>query len=381
MLVGGGAATGAGIYMHSAHVGPLWLAAALLGVGGLFVVFGSCGAMIKAVEGIAARMKWNEFVAGTMAGLASNLPEVVMLGFVAAKEPRVGFIVVALTLHVGAMTFGVYSGLLPRDESGHARLPEPLVKLSTDLYACAAAVFLATGFLMLSFVAFAHTKDEAKIGLTAPDLYVIGTLLLAVQVVAVIRLVKRFSGDEDVVEEEDRIEGEPEEEIPGSSWGAIFTYGGIGVVTTVIGGHAVGDFASILVGGLTARGYSPMLGALILSVFAASGALAMIATAHTKGMYDIAIANVSGQISQVPFLVMPILLIQIAAFSQLGIIPTMPGGGVLPIDLETTAVMLLTFPPLLLLWKAVSDDGYVNWIETATLTAVFTLTLYFLVRS
>ena len=52
-----------------------------------------------------------------------------MLGFVIAAEPRVAFVVVALTLHVGAMAFGIYSGLLPRDETGHARLPEPLVKL------------------------------------------------------------------------------------------------------------------------------------------------------------------------------------------------------------------------------------------------------------
>ena len=81
---------------------------ALLAVGGLMVVFGSCEAMILCVEGIAQRMRWNPFVAGTMAGLAANVPELIMLGFVLAAKPRLGFIVVAMTLHVGAMAFGLY---------------------------------------------------------------------------------------------------------------------------------------------------------------------------------------------------------------------------------------------------------------------------------
>ncbi len=82
VLALGGVMVGAGVGLHKAHMGPLWLAAALLGLGGLGVVFGSCEAMIKSVEGVAARTGMNEFVAGQMAGLASNLPEVVMLGFV-----------------------------------------------------------------------------------------------------------------------------------------------------------------------------------------------------------------------------------------------------------------------------------------------------------
>ena len=98
MLVGGGVLVGAAHGLHVAHVGPGWLYAALLAVGGLAVVFGSCEAMIKCVEGVAERAGWNQFVAGAIAGLASNVPEVVMLGFVIVKEPRVGFIVTALTL-------------------------------------------------------------------------------------------------------------------------------------------------------------------------------------------------------------------------------------------------------------------------------------------
>jgi hypothetical protein len=370
-LVGGGILIAIAIGLHSAHLGPAWLTAVLEAVGGLAVVFGSCELMIKSVEGLAARAKWNDFVAGAIAGLASNIPEIVMLGFVIANEPRVGFIVVALTLHTGALAFGVYSCLLPRDETGHARLPAPMVQLSTDLYAGAAGVFVSTGALMLMVRSFSETKTAA---LNPTDLYVMGALLLMVQVVSIKRLISRFAGEEEG--SEPATDDENDDELP--SVGSIALYGVLGLIASVVGGHAVGSFAETLVTSLTAAGYSEMFGALLLSIFACAGAVAMIATAHKKGMYDVALANVSGWVTQMPFVVLPIVLIMLAAFGQLGIIPIIPGGGVLPIDLQTTSVFFLGFPPLLILWKAIQDDGAVNWVETATMVAVFALTIYFL---
>ncbi|MGK0352828.1 MAG: hypothetical protein ACJAYX_003515 [Planctomycetota bacterium] len=120
-----------------------------------------------------------------------------------------------------------------------------------------------------------------------------------------------------------------------------------------------------------------MIGALILSVFATAGATAMIATAHAKGMYDIALANVSGAVTQVPFVVLPLVLILIGIFAQTGITPQ-PSELALPIDLETTSVIILAFPPMLILWKAIQDDGFVNWVETVTMVAIFGLVIYFL---
>ena len=390
IMVGGAAGVAAATILEQTGTGPHWLIATLLALGGLAVVFGSCEAMIKCVEGLAARLHLNQFVAGTMAGLASNVPELVMLGFVIAKEPRVGFIVVACTLHVGAMTFGIYSSVLPRDETGHAKLPEPLVKLSTDLYAGAGGVFLAMGLLMVLMYAFGDGQTP-KVALTSVDLYVIGAALLMVQAVAINRLVRRFSGAGPESGSEAAIDSDanasskadttPSEDAAGAdeppSVGVIVGYGLLGVITAVIGGHAVGDFADILVTALTDAGYSEMLGALILSVFATAGATAMIATAHTKGMYDIALANVSGAVTQVPFVVLPVVLILIGVFAQVGVTPH-PAELALPIDLETTSVVLLAFPPMLILWKAIQDDGYVNWVETATMLAIFGLTIYFL---
>jgi hypothetical protein len=416
-LVGGLILCAAAAGLEAMHA-PSVLIATCLAVGGLSVVFGSCEAMIKSVEGLAERLKWNQFVAGTIAGLASNLPEVVMLGFVIAKEPRVAFVIVVLTLHVSAMAFGIYSGLLPRDEAGHARMPEPMVKLSTDLYACAAGAMLVTGFMMIVMRVF--QGEGAALDVT--DLYVIGGCLLFVEVVAVYRLVKDFSGeagptpvalteaaadsvgpapalpsfgaDDEEPAEAKADEAKPPKAKPAApamdegecdppGWGVIGAFGLLGVLTSIVGGHAVGEFADLLVGGLKARGYSEMVGAIVISIFACSGAYLMIATAHVKGMYDLALANVSGQVVQVPFVVLPISLILIGVFAQLGIVDAslLPaGGGALAIDLETTSVVLMAFPPLLILWKSIQDDGSINWLETASMIALFGLTIYFLAQ-
>lgn len=357
---------------------------ALHAVGGLMVIFGSCEAMILCVGGIAERMRWNPFVAGTMAGMAGNVPEIVMLAFVLAAKPRIGFIVVAMTLHVGAMAFGLYSGLLPRDASGQARLPDPLVKLSTDQFAGAAGAYLALGFLMVLLRSFS-AGDHRGEGLGPVDLYVIGGLLLMVHVVGVVELVRRFGGEEgdgagagESTANLKELETANAESAPPMSPGRIVGFGGLGLATSVIGGHAVGDFADLLVSSLTDAGYSEMVGALVLSIFACAGGYVMIASAHVRGMYDLALANVSGAITQNAVMVMPIALIVLAAFGQLGVIPRMEHGAILPIDLETTSVVLLMFPPLLILWKAVKDDGRVSWVETASMVAVFGVTIYFL---
>jgi hypothetical protein len=356
--------------LHRGSIGPGWLVPGLQALGGLLVVFASCELMILCVEGVARRLGWNDFVAGSIAGLASNVPEVVMLGFIIAAAPRMGFIVVALTLHTGALAFGAYSGLLPRNERGLAVLPRALVKLSTDLYAGAAGAFLATGVLMLASFEFADESARGSLALTPTDLYVLGGLLLMVQVVATRELIGLFAGKPH--------ETAPPRDSNPPSVSAILAYGLGGTVASLVGGHAVGAFSDRLVGYLRGEGYSEMFGALLLSLFACSGAIAMIATAHSKKLYDVALANVSGWITQMAFVVMPVALILEGAFAQLGVTPALPGGGALHVDGSTTSVFLLGFPPLLLLWKAVQDDGKVSRVETATMVCVFGLTVYFL---
>ncbi len=363
--------------MLDGHVLSLmhWLHLSLLGLGGLLVVFAACELLILAVDSIGVRLRMNRYVAGTMAGLASNIPEVVMLGFVLAATPRVGFLVTVVTLHVSAAAFGIYSALLPRDAGGNAALPKPLVLLSTDLYACAAGVFFATGTIMLLMYVFDAGAHQGN-ALNATDLYVLGGALLLVEVVAVTRLIKRFSHDD--AESETVAASDPATPQAGPGMAQIAGFGLLGIAASVFGGHAVGDFADVLVTLLDHAGYPKMVGALVLSVFASAGALVMMGSAHVKGMYDVALANASGQVTQVPFVVMPFALILLAVFSQTGVIAPTPSGGVLPIDLDTVSVLLLGFPSMLILWKAIQDDGTVNWMETVTMIIIFGLAIYFL---
>jgi len=208
---------------------------------------------------------------------------------------------------------------------------------------------------------------------------VFGVILLIIQVVATTRLIKRFSSDHKPESAEDiPLETAQHEQL--MPIGAIAAFGIAGLAVSVIGGHSVGEFAGILVERLEHAGYSEMFGAIILSVFSAAGAFIMIGTAHAQKKYSIAMANASGAITQVPFLVLPIAMILLAVFTQTGVIPSLDSGsGVIPIDLHTTSAILLAFPSMLVLWKAVQDDGKVNWVETSTMVAIFLLVIYLLV--
>jgi hypothetical protein len=340
-------------------------------IGGLGIIFGSCEAMILCVERLGERQRWNPFVAGAIAGLASNVPEIAMLGFVVAKEPRVAFVVACLTLHVNALLFGFYSGLLPKDETGHSRLPDIMVKLGTDMLGCAAGIFLAMGTLMLTLKAFDAGTFRGE-GLGAADLYVLGFGLIAVEVIYIWEMMRRFAASDAPRHAEGETTGPP------PSWSVILGYGLLGTAGSLVGGHAVGEFSGIVVDTLNARGYSEMVGGIVVSLFAGIGSYLIMASAHVQRKFDIALSNVSGAVTQVPYVVLPATMVMMALFAQLGIIPRLPHGGVLAIDLETTSVLLFAFPTLLVLWKSISDDGMINKVETAIMVVLFGLIIFFL---
>jgi hypothetical protein len=210
-------------------------------------------------------------------------------------------------------------------------------------------------------------------GLGASDLYALGIGLFAVEAVYVMEMMRRFSASDAPRHEEG--EG-PALSKPG--WNTIFVYGLLGTAGSLIGGHAVGEFSGIVVQALTVRGYPEMVGGIVVSLFAGIGSYLIMASAHFKGKFDIALSNVSGAVTQVPYVVLPATMIMMAVFAQLGIIPKLPHGGVLTIDLETTSVLLFAFPTLLVLWKSIADDGMINKVETAVMVVMFGLVIFFL---
>jgi hypothetical protein len=366
--IGAVVALGAMVLGHQIGHGGL-LVPMLLVAGGLMLIFGSCEAMILSVDGLGGKLKWNPFFAGTMAGLASNLPEIIMIGFVVAKNPRVAFVVTCLTLHVNALVFGIYTALLPKDESGHARMPQAIVEIGTDLVSCAAGIFLALGSVMVTMRLFATGKHGGE-GLGVLDLTVIGVGLFIIMVISIAQMAQRFAGEE---------EGEAKAPVsPPASWGRILGFGLLGTVGSMVGGDAVGEFAEALVHGLHTRGWSEMIGAIIISLFSGIASYLLLASAHVKKKYDVALSTVTGAVTEMPFLVLPSTFLMMAAFAHFGIIPKLPSGSVLAIDLETTSVLLLGFPILLVLWKSIADDGKISPMETAVMIVLFGLVIYFL---
>jgi hypothetical protein len=59
-----------------------------------------------------------------------------------------------------------------------------------------------------------------------------------------------------------------------------------------------------------------------------------------------------------------------------GAVPTV-GASSAPL-IVTTSVVVLAFPPMLLLWKAIQDDGQVNIVETAAMICVFGIVVFLL---
>jgi hypothetical protein len=152
----------------------------------------------------------------------------------------------------------------------------------------------------------------------------------------------------------------------------------LGTVGSMIGGDAVGEFAEALVHGLQTQGWSEMIGAIIISLFSGIASYLLLASAHVKKKYDVALSTVTGAVTEMPFLVLPATFLMMAGFARFGIIPRLPNGAVLAIDLETTSVLLFGFPTLLVLWKSIADDGKISPMETAVMVVLFGLVIYFL---
>ncbi len=346
----------------------------LLAFGGLLTIAASCEAMIKLAMGLAGKLQWNEYVAGVIAALASNIPEIAMLGFVVAADVRVAFVVTLLTLHINALVFSIFCVLLPRDERGHASLPKAISLLGTDMLTCAAGLMVALGLLMVAMAVF-DAGHHAGLSLGRWDLVAIALVLAAVEAMYLLGLIRRYSGTSKETGTEQSEGGKAPVK---GSWAMIALYGCLGSVGALIGGHAVGEFAGNLVGVLSVHGYSEMIGAILVAFLAGAPAYILVTSAHLKGKTQLALSNVFGAIVQVPFVTLPAMLLFAVVLGSVGVVPLLPQGGLLGIDLETVSVVLFAFPTLLVMGKSIADDGKVNKLETMIMFALFALVLYLL---
>ena len=92
-----------------------WLSAIMALAIGVLVLQAACDAFITATLRLAARLRWDHYVAGTVAEMLSTLPELVVIAFVVPVSPQAAFVIAVITIYNNALVFSLYSFFLPKD--------------------------------------------------------------------------------------------------------------------------------------------------------------------------------------------------------------------------------------------------------------------------
>lgn len=88
---------------------PAPAAAAANLVAGLLVLQAACDAFVTATERLAARRRWDHYVAGTVAEILATLPEFTVIAFLVTVSPLTAFVTALITIYVNAMVFSIHS--------------------------------------------------------------------------------------------------------------------------------------------------------------------------------------------------------------------------------------------------------------------------------
>ena len=357
-----------------------WLEGVLDAVTGLCLVAGSCEALIISVEGLSAKLGWNQFVGGTIAAVVSNIPEISLLGFFVVDDPTMAFVIGLMSVYTNSMAFALYAIFLPKDR-GAASIPPAIVRAGTDLLAFGANLMLVLAGAMIVLHEFASPIESIGV----PELYALGILLLVVFITFLVSLVRYFS--EAPKEEAEKAESAGEKkaepakkEEPAhdeghsapSSWGGILGLLGLGVFGSFLGGEALSEMGDHIVAAFP--GLGRMTVALILALIAGIPTYVIVVNAHLKKQPLIALSNTFGGLTQNLFNVMAFCCLMIAVFNTTGVLDHQT----VPITIQTTLSVLFVYPTYTILRRAIEDDGKFNWIEIVSLVGLFSFLMFLL---
>jgi hypothetical protein len=357
---------------------PTWLHLAVTLTTGLIILQAACEVLVTATERLAARMRWDHYVAGTLAEIVSTTPEVVVIGFVVSVSPLTAFVIALITIYNNALVFGLYSYFLPKDHKGRFVMPKPITEAGTQILIAGAALGLVLGLVMMTFSTGQHPKNSFQ----PFDLVVIGAILLAIFFVYVYKLVRNYAGEEEAVREtldlsEEEIENRRNlvyrhvQESPASVILGLLL---VGIGGAVLGGERIGEFAEAAIADM---GLNGVLTALILAGFAGMSEYVILWQSHRKAEFGIALANAFGGITQVMFLVFPCTLLLIA-FHQ-GVLDL--DHPELPITFTFSNIFLLgfLFPTFFVLAELIEEDHTLEILDTTILVAIVALLILLLV--
>lgn len=351
---------------------PGWLGAVIALAVGLLLIQVACSALIIASERLAARLKWDHYIAGTVAEILSTLPELVVIGFLIPVSPVSAFVIALITIYNNALVFSVYSFFLPHDQQGKYVMPKPITGAGTQILVAGAAMGLILGLVMMAMSFSNHPKKAF-----APvDLIAIGLLLLTIFSVYVYKLLRDYSAEENLVRDaleltDDQIEARRTlvyAPVHSSSGSLIGWYLLIGIIGAALGGEQVAVFADIAIRDMQ---LNQMVTALLLAGFAGMSEYVILWQSHRKGEVGIALANGFGGITQVMFLVLPFTLIAIGCY-QAWINPQHPE---LPLlfSLSNMLLLLFLFPMLFVLIELLEEDHTLGILDTTIMVAIFIL--------
>jgi Ca2+/Na+ antiporter len=339
---------------------------------GLLILSTACDALITGAERIAARKRWDHYVAATLAEMLSTLPELVAISFVVFVSPEAALAIALVTIYNNAFVFSVYSYFLPKDHHGRYIMPRAVTEAGSQLLIAGAGLGSILGCVMLVLVG----SDFPKQAFAAADLIVLGLLMLGIFGVYLAVLVRGYASEERAVREALELtsaevaqrRSQVYEEITRTSIGSIALVLGLGVATAFIGGERISDFAATAIGELA---INPIATAVLLAAFAGMSEYVILWRAHRKGQHRIALANAFGGITQVMFLVLPFTMIVIGAYqgSLASAHPELP----LAFGHSTLLLFLLLFPTFFVLLELIQEDHTLGALDTAIMTAIFVL--------
>ncbi|HKJ71901.1 MAG TPA: sodium/calcium exchanger protein [Gammaproteobacteria bacterium] len=357
---------------------PGWLAAAAALVTGLLLLQGACQAFVSGSGRLAARLRWDHYVAGTAAEILATLPELVAIGFVVAVSPAAAFTLALITIYLNTLVFSLYSYFLPKDARGKYVMPRPVTKAGTQMLTAGAGMGLILGLVMLALRPSGHPKHH----FATYDLALVGILLLGIFAVYVGKLVGEYAREESQVQDTLELsEAEMEQRrelvyqnVEATPLPVIGWLLAAGVAGAFIGGERVSAFAEVA---LDQLGLNPLLTALILAGFAGLSEYVILYQAHRKGEYGIALANAFGGIIEVMFMVVPATLLVIAAYQGWtgAAHPDLP----LAFSLSNIFLLLFLFPTFFVLLELLEEDHTLDILDTVVMTAIVGLLILVLV--
>lgn len=349
---------------------PEALAAPLSLLIGLLILQAACQVLVTATERLAARFRWNHYVAGTLAEIVSTTPELVVIVFLIPVSPTAALIITTITIYNNALVFSLYSFFLPKDREGKFLMPTPITEAGTQILVGGGAMGLVLGLTLLTL----QSTGQEKTSFHALDLVFISLVLLAIFSVYLYKLVASYAAEEAEVREglsmsavdvEKRLEI-VYEDVGASSISTIVLLLLLGLAGSVAGGEQVSRFAETMIRDLD---INPILTAFILAVFAGMSEYVILWQSHRKKEYGIALANAFGGITQVMFLVLPFTLLSIAVYQSLVSVqhPELP----LEFSPAISFLLLFLFPTFYTLSSLLEQDHTLGILDTVIMTGIF----------